>query len=64
MATSSQIYAHIEHNKNQRKPAVAGGQDLETFGIDCKGCGAGTLQTETSITRDIARFPLRQKALG
>jgi hypothetical protein len=64
MATSSQIYAHNEHNKSQRKPAAAGGQDLESFGVDCKGCGAATLWAETFITRDAARFPLRQKALG
>jgi hypothetical protein len=37
MAISSIIYAQIEHNKRQRKPAIAGSADVESFALDCKG---------------------------
>jgi hypothetical protein len=37
MAISSINYAQFEHNKRQRKPAIAGTADLESFGWDCKG---------------------------
>jgi hypothetical protein len=36
MAISSIDYAHLEHNKRQRKPAAAGKVDLESFACDCK----------------------------
>ncbi|QGG89972.1 MULTISPECIES: hypothetical protein [unclassified Agrobacterium] len=37
MAISSIIYAQFEHNKRQRKPAIAGTADVESFALDCKG---------------------------
>jgi hypothetical protein len=48
MATSSQIYAHSEHNKSQRKPAAAGESHLESFGVDCKATDARSVSVATS----------------
>ena len=50
MASSSINYAHNEHNKCQRKPAIAGSADVESFALDCKR-GFNPVFARREITR-------------
>jgi hypothetical protein len=63
MAISSINYAQFEHNKRQRKPAIAGSADVETFDLDCKiGCDNFRL-VAARVTRCVTQnaFPRREK---